>query len=174
MKNVTVALPEETARWVRVWAAEQGKSVSAALADLIAEQRHDREKRERALDQFRSVPQVMLGPDEKMTRGIREATLVVSAQVLNEFYVNATQKLTPGMNREDARTVCRSLSAVSCEPVRNETIAAAWDVHDRFALSWWDSLIVASALLAGCTRLKTEDLQNGLVIDGMRILDPFA
>jgi glutaredoxin len=65
MKNVTVTLPEETARWVRVWAAEQGKSVSAALADLIAEQRHDREKRERALYQFRSVPQVMLGPDRQ-------------------------------------------------------------------------------------------------------------
>ena len=63
MKNVTVTLPEETARWVRVWAAEQGKSVSAALADLIDERRHDREKRKRALEEFRSVPEVMLGPD---------------------------------------------------------------------------------------------------------------
>ena len=112
--------------------------------------------------------------DEAIARGIREATLVVSAQVLNEFYINATQKLTPGMNREDARTVCRSLSAVSCEPITRETIAAAWDVQDRFALSWWDSLIVASALLTGCTRLMTEDLQDGLRIDGMRIVDPFA
>ena len=112
--------------------------------------------------------------EEVIARGILEATLVVSAQVLNEFYVNATQKLTPGMNREDARTVCRALSAVSCEPVTNETIAAAWDVQERFALSWWDSLIVASALLAGCTRLMTEDLQDGLVIDGLRMVDPFA
>lgn len=62
MKNVTVTLPEDTARWVRIWAAEQGKSVSAALADLIDERRHDRETRERAVDQFRSVPKVMLGP----------------------------------------------------------------------------------------------------------------
>jgi len=62
MKNVTVTLPEDTARWVRVWAAEQGKSVSAALADLLEERRHDRERRERALEEFRSVPQVMLGP----------------------------------------------------------------------------------------------------------------
>ena len=111
--------------------------------------------------------------EELIARGIREATLVVSAQVLNEFYVNATQKLTPGMAREDARTVCRSLSAVSCEPVTSETIAAAWDVQDRFALSWWDSLIVASALLAGCTQLMSEDIQDGLVIDGLRIVNPF-
>ena len=60
--KVTVTLPEDTAQWVRVWAAEQGKSVSAALADLIEERRHDRERRERARDQFRSVPSVMLGP----------------------------------------------------------------------------------------------------------------
>ena len=111
---------------------------------------------------------------EAIARGIREATLVVSAQVLNEFYINATQKLVPGMEREHARTVCRSLSAISCEPVTSETIAAAWDVQDRFALSWWDSLIVASALLAGCTRLMTEDLQDGLRIDGLRIVDLFA
>lgn len=61
MKNVTVTLPEDTAQWVRVWAAEQGKSVSAALADLIDEQRHDRERREHALNQFQSVPPVVLG-----------------------------------------------------------------------------------------------------------------
>jgi hypothetical protein len=62
MKNVTVTLSEDTAKWVRIWAAEQGKSVSAALSDLIDERRHDRERRERALDQFRSVPILMLGP----------------------------------------------------------------------------------------------------------------
>jgi predicted nucleic acid-binding protein len=112
--------------------------------------------------------------DELVSRGIREGTLVVSAQVLNEFYVNATQKLTQGMNRENARTVCRSIAAVSCEPVTNETISAAWDIQDRFALSWWDSLIVASALGARCTRLLTEDLQDGLQVDGLQVVNPFA
>jgi predicted nucleic acid-binding protein len=112
--------------------------------------------------------------DELVARGIREGTMVVSAQVLNEFYVNATQKLDPGMNREDARTVCRSLSAVSCEPVTDETIAKAWSVQDRFGLSWWDSLIVASALLAGCSRLVTEDLQDALQIDGLKVVNPFV
>ena len=105
---------------------------------------------------------------------MRDASMVVSAQVLNEFYVNATQKLTPGMPREDARSVCRSLAAISCEPITDETIAVAWDVQDRFSLSWWDSLVVSSALLAGCTRLLTEDLQHGLVIDLLRIVNPFA
>lgn len=112
--------------------------------------------------------------DELVAQGIREGTLVVSTQVLNEFYVNATQKLDPGMSREDARTVCRSLSAVSCEPVTNETMAKAWSIQDRFALSWWDSLIVASALLARCSRLVTEDLQGGLQIDWLLVVNPFV
>lgn len=112
--------------------------------------------------------------DELVAQGIREGTMVVSTQVLNEFYVNATQKLDPGMSREDARTVCRSLSAVSCEPITKETSAAAWDVQDRFGLSWWDSLIVASALLARCSLLVTEDLQDGLHIDGLRVVNPFV
>lgn len=61
MKNVTVTLPEDTARWVRVWAAEQGKSVSAALAELVEDKRRDREHRQNALRDFRSVQPVDLG-----------------------------------------------------------------------------------------------------------------
>ena len=52
MKNITVSLPEQTARWVRVWAAEQDKSVSAALAQLIEDKRHEKGARRRALDRF--------------------------------------------------------------------------------------------------------------------------
>ncbi len=109
-----------------------------------------------------------------VVRAVEDNTLVVSAQVLNEFYVNVTQKLTPGLSREDARTVCRSLAAVSCEPLTDATMATAWDVQDRFSLSWWDSLIVASALQVGCTRLLSEDLQDGLEIDGLRVENPFV
>jgi predicted nucleic acid-binding protein len=103
-------------------------------------------------------------------RGTPLATRCMS----DRTFVNATQKLDPGLSREDARTVCRSLSAVSCEPVTDETIAKAWSVQDRFGLSWWDSLIVASALLAGCSRLVTEDLQDALQIDGLKVVNPFV
>ena len=50
----------------------------------------------------------------------------------------------------------------------------AWEVQDRLRTSWWDSLIVASALESGCVRLLTEDLQDGLQIDGLRITNPFT
>lgn len=112
--------------------------------------------------------------DRLISGAITDGTLVVSAQVLNEFYVNVTQKLKPGLSREDARTVCRSIATVSCEPITSETISTAWSVQDRFGLSWWDSLVVAAAVLSGCARLVSEDLQNGLMVDGLRVVDPFV
>ena len=112
--------------------------------------------------------------DGLITTLLRVGSLVVSTQVLNELYVNVTGKLSPGLSRSNARTVCRSLSAVSCEPVTEETMDRAWDIQDRFSLSWWDSLIISSALLARCSRLLTEDLQGGLEIDTLRIENPFA
>lgn len=56
-----------------------------------------------------------------------------------------------------------------------ETIRLAWQVKSRYQLSYWDSLIVASALQSGCAILYTEDLSHGLVIDNsLRITNPLA
>ena len=43
----------------------------------------------------------------------------------------------------------------------------------RYQISFWDALITQAALVAGCSRLLTEDLQNGLRIDGLTIENPF-
>jgi len=49
----------------------------------------------------------------------------------------------------------------------------ALDLRARWQLSFYDALIVASALAAGCTRLWTEDLQHGQRIESLTIVDPF-
>ncbi|MDX1630449.1 MAG: hypothetical protein R3234_01190 [Thermoanaerobaculia bacterium] len=46
-------------------------------------------------------------------------------------------------------------------------------LQDRHTLSWWDSLIVAAAQIAGCSFLLTEDLRHEQELDGVRIVDPF-
>ena len=43
----------------------------------------------------------------------------------------------------------------------------------RFALSWWDALMVAAGLHQGCEMLLTEDLQHDQRIDNLRIVNPF-
>jgi predicted nucleic acid-binding protein len=50
----------------------------------------------------------------------------------------------------------------------------ALEIHERYHYSYYDSLIVAAALEAGCTRLFTEDMQDGQRIDGMTIRNPFT
>jgi predicted nucleic acid-binding protein len=49
----------------------------------------------------------------------------------------------------------------------------ALDVRTRWQFGFYDSLIVAGALTAGCTRLLTEDLQHGQRIEQLTIVDPF-
>ncbi len=50
----------------------------------------------------------------------------------------------------------------------------AVDVRERYAYSFYDSLIIASALEAGCTRLFSEDMQDGQRIERLTIVNPFA
>ena len=49
----------------------------------------------------------------------------------------------------------------------------ALEVQDRYRYGFYDSLIVAAALDAGCTRLYSEDLQDGQQIEGLTIENPF-
>jgi predicted nucleic acid-binding protein len=97
----------------------------------------------------------------------------VSMQVLQEFYVNATQKLRPGLDRRTAREEVRDLMAWSPIPVDGRLIEGAWSLQDRFGLSFWDSLIAAAARSAGCRFLLTEDLQHDQDLSGVRVLSPF-
>jgi predicted nucleic acid-binding protein len=97
----------------------------------------------------------------------------VSAQVLNEYYVAVTEKLKPGLDREQARADVRNLTSWRPVPLDTAVTQGAWDIQDRYGLSWWDSLVVSAAQVAGCAYLLTEDLQHGRVFDGVQVVDPF-
>ncbi|MEW9804610.1 PIN domain-containing protein [Mesorhizobium sp. ZMM04-5] len=59
-------------------------------------------------------------------------------------------------------------------PIDSETVAAARAIHLRYGYSWWDCLLLASAIQLGCTHFLSEDLQDGQRIDTLTIVDPFA
>ena len=96
-----------------------------------------------------------------------------SYQVLQEFYVTVTRKLTPGLEPKAARDEARTLLAWDPLPVDAAMMDVAWRLEDRYAVSWWDALILAAAHQAGCGYLLTEDLQPGQVFDTVTIVDPF-
>ena len=98
---------------------------------------------------------------------------VISVQVLNEIANVALRKI--GMSWVETNQFLasvRSLCAVQSLTV--ETHDRGRDVAERYGLSVYDAMIVAAALLAGCTVLYSEDMQDGLVVDKqLRIANPF-
>jgi len=98
----------------------------------------------------------------------------LSSQVLHEYYVTLTRKLDPVRSRAEAREDVGSLRAWTPLAVDHEVMESAWDVEDRYGLSWWDALIVAAALRARCSWLLTEDLQDGQEYFGIKVISPFT
>ena len=98
---------------------------------------------------------------------------VISVQVLNEFAAVACGKLR--MSWRDIREVLAQVRAVCrVEPVSVDTHDRATQLAERYGLSVYDSLIVAAALLVGCRRLYSEDMQDGQVFDRLlTIRNPF-
>ena len=100
-----------------------------------------------------------------------DATL--STQVLNEVCVNLIRKA--GFAEADVRGTVKSFyRRYTVLPVDHTTLLKASEIREQHSFSFWDSLIVASAILAGVERLYSEDMQDGFEIEGVRIVNPFS
>lgn len=104
----------------------------------------------------------------------RADEIVLSTQVLSEFYVVVTRRLAVPLSPAEAAVAVDAL----CElPV---VVTDADLVRDGIAqsiaarLSFWDGLIVAAARASGCETLLTEDLASGTTIGGVRVENPFG
>ncbi len=109
-----------------------------------------------------------------LTKLYNEDTIVVSVQVLNELHLNMVRKF----KIDDAvvfSTLQENVSAIaSVESLTVHTYTEAFHIRKKYNISYWDSLIVTSALERGCTKLYSEDMQDGLVVNGiLNIINPF-
>ena len=98
---------------------------------------------------------------------------VVSVQVLNDFAVVALRKLKMPLN--EIREILETIRAVcAVEPITVETHDRGLAVLERYRFSLYDSMLVATALIAGAKIIYSQDLQHGQVIDSqLRITNPF-
>ena len=97
----------------------------------------------------------------------------ISTQVMNEYYVTVTQKLKPGLSIEQARSDLRALAVWQPLDITSTLIESAWDIQDQYAYSWWDTLIITSALFLDCRYLLSEDMQHEQSIGKLSIINPF-
>jgi predicted nucleic acid-binding protein len=102
-----------------------------------------------------------------------ERTGLLSVQVLQEFYVNVTRKISPPLSKDLARLVVSSY-AIWCTETTPDEIASALRIEDESRIDFWDALIVSSASKNGATRILSEDLNAGQTIAGIVIENPFA
>lgn len=98
---------------------------------------------------------------------------VLSMQVLQEFYVNVTRKISRPLSKESARLVVSTYTAW-CVDTTHAEISSAFRIEDEAHIGFWDALIMASAIKSGATRLLSEDLNSGQTIAAVKIENPFA
>ena len=100
---------------------------------------------------------------------------VLTAQVLAEFYANATSKLDPPLNLEEAYQRLQNylLSWEILETTGPIVLEAARGVQ-TYQMSYWDAQIWASARLNQVPIIFSEDFNTGAVIEGVRFVNPFA
>ncbi|HEY5413105.1 MAG TPA: PIN domain-containing protein [Caulobacteraceae bacterium] len=114
---------------------------------------------------------------EDTAKAERAETLVaeggaISVQVLNELANVARRKMR--MTWPESRAFLSSLQALlEVHPLTVDTHAAGLALAERYGLSIYDSMIAAAALEAKCEVLWSEDMQHGLRIAGLSILNPF-
>lgn len=105
---------------------------------------------------------------------LASSELILSVQVFQEFYVQATRPSSPGrISHELALAFISRWRRFQVQPITQALFDRALDLCARYKLSYWDSAIIAAAAAAGCAEVLTEDMQHGAVLAGVRIHNPF-
>ncbi len=113
-------------------------------------------------------------PRSEQAEALLAAGGMISVQVLNEFVNVARRKLRREWAEiEDALGVLRAIldPPIAVTVALHET--AVWLARD-VGFSFYDSLIIAAAIRAGCPVLYSEDLQDGQIVHGVRFRNPFG
>jgi predicted nucleic acid-binding protein len=122
-----------------------------------------------SLDQYdpvkRKKSRLLLEALTKERRG------VISTQVMQEFYVAATKKL--GAEPLVVKDILKSFEHFETVIIEPDLIKEAIDCSIINRISFWDALIVTAAESAKCDMLWSEDLNDGQVIRGVRIENPY-
>jgi predicted nucleic acid-binding protein len=98
----------------------------------------------------------------------------LSVQVLQEFYVQSTRpSRVDRLSPDDAERFVTSMLRFRIQPQTVELMQLALEIARQLKFSYWDSAIIAAALMTDCDTLFTEDLQHSQIIRGVKVINPF-
>ena len=98
--------------------------------------------------------------------------LVISTQVIQEYYNVSTLKL--GLDKLFVKNTIKYFDFYEIVLLQPTIILQAIDIQILNQLSFWDSLVVSAAKSANCSVILTEDMNDGQVIEGIKIQSPFT
>jgi predicted nucleic acid-binding protein len=103
-----------------------------------------------------------------------DESLVLSVQVLQEFYVQATRVTrSDRLDHDQAVALIESWLRFRVQDLTVAVIRRAFGSAAQWRISYWDAAIVEAAREAGCLTILTEDLQDGMDFGGVRVSNPF-
>lgn len=98
---------------------------------------------------------------------------VISIQVLQELFVTLTRRIPEPLPSQDARAIVSDLTAWRVVEPGSREVVAAIDGAARWHVSFWDAMILATAIRAGAGTVWSEDLNDGQSYDGVIVRNPF-
>jgi predicted nucleic acid-binding protein len=105
---------------------------------------------------------------------LKDQSACISFQVIQETLNVLTRKLAIPVKLNDALAFLQQVLEPLCKITPSTALyVKALSLQNLHRFSFYDSVIVAAALQAGCTQLLTEDLQDGQFIEDLKIVNPF-
>jgi predicted nucleic acid-binding protein len=100
--------------------------------------------------------------------------LMLSVQVLQEFYVQATRtSRADPLTHEQAVQLVESFMRFPVVTITTKLMLAAFATRRRFGMSYWDAAILEASRSVGCDVVLSEDLSDGEDYGGVRVENPF-
>ncbi len=97
----------------------------------------------------------------------------ISPQVLGEFFVTITKKVSRGLSDKEARQEMESFQGLTVVDIDRDMVMQAMDIKIRYQVHYWDALIIAAAQRAGCRTIMSEDLSHGQKYGNIAVNNPF-
>lgn len=107
-----------------------------------------------------------------LRRSAQEGSGVISTQVVQEFFVSATRKLSIEPMR--AKGIVATFRPFELVVITLDDINRAMEGVMLWQISFWDSLILSAAGRASCSMVYSEDLNPGQFYSGVEVRNPFA
>jgi len=110
---------------------------------------------------------------DRFARAVKDDTVMLSTQVLQEFYNITTRKLKPPLSAREAAGQLSQLCAFEVVGSTADSVLAATDLAQKHRLQWWDALILEAAIRGNADVLVSQDGQHGQRFGRLVIENPF-